>query len=159
MEQPTFPVHYMIVVNGQNRFACRTNKFLSGVSTLSPDEHVTCTRCRNTNRYQQDRYEASKPETVPQILGRQVIWQKVGQDLDVDPEAWMMAHIVICGVDMHLEAIWVVDDEENDGMQVAICPNLDEILNEYAQACRADGHFQTMYRGGHQYAIFATPFC
>jgi hypothetical protein len=93
----------------------------------------------------------------PTIHAENMEWHEVGQDLDVDPEAWLKAHIVICGVDMHLEAIEVTIGY--DGIQEGICPNLDEILCEYAGACGADGHFQTMYRGGHEYAIFATPYC
>jgi len=130
---------------------------------------VTCGRCQRTNAFN---YAADREQRVGSITAElngmkatyqttspsipTVDWQEVGGDLDVAPEAWLKAHIVICGVDMHLEAIEVVDEE---GLQIGICPNLDEILNDYGRGCSPDGHWQTMERNGLTYALFATPYC
>ena len=98
----------------------------------------------------------------PEIRQDEITWEEIGADLDTDPECWLKGTIVIAGVTMHLEAIEVVYegvDDDGGSVQAGISPNLDEILLEYSSACGAEGHFQTMTRNGHEYAIFATPHC
>lgn len=157
-------IHFNIGYGRDPQAACNRSLVMAAPDYSFQPVGVTCGRCRRTTAFNLANNQALDAEIdrMPMTYAGgspsipTVDWQEVGGDLDVDPQAWLKAHIVICGVDMHLEAIWVVDEE---GLQVGICPNLDEILQAYAEGASPDGHWQTMERNGLTYALFATPYC
>jgi hypothetical protein len=92
----------------------------------------------------------------PFINADAIQWQPVGGD-ECNDITRLLAHIIICGVNMHLEAIAISVDAE--GLQVSRTGHYDEDLNNLALATGADDHWQTAEIYGHEYVIFASPFC
>lgn len=58
---------------------------------------------------------------------------------------------------MHLEA-WAVHVDEQD-IQTTVDFDFDEDLAMLHAAVGAEGHFETLYVGGREYVVFASPFC
>lgn len=94
--------------------------------------------------------------------------RSIANSFEIPEEAWedvephctegsrLFAAVVVNGLRFYCEAIEVTDD---DGLQQASDEVWDDILSEYAHACGADGHFNTLTIRGREYAVFITPSC
>lgn len=85
----------------------------------------------------------------PQILPGDIHWDAVGQEPDTLTR--LLAHIRVCGLDMHLEAREVVYE---DDMQTT-----KEYPDDHDAMCSiADTTFTTIEIGGREYFLFALPY-
>jgi len=78
-----------------------------------------------------------------------------GDDVGAWPEAWLHGTFTVLGVDHHLEAIAVTEDERG---QHAEAPILDDQLDDYASAASAERPFDTVSLGTRTYVLVMTPF-
>lgn len=68
----------------------------------------------------------------------------------------LLAHVRLCGCDMHLEAI-EVEPTFSDTQSAADC-NWSQMFDELTAAFGSDGPWDTVTIKGRKYALFAAPF-
>lgn len=88
-------------------------------------------------------YNLNAPNIVP-------VWTEIGE---TDPKSRLLAHIRIAGVDMHLEAREVADD---DDQQTTI--DYPEDHDALCNMSGSGGALTTATIDGREYVLFALPF-
>ena len=88
------------------------------------------------------------PPTIP---SGSITWTDSGPESD--PACRLVAHVNICGVDMHLEAWEVEKDEPQTVRDVTMRTDAFD-----AVADTMDCRFETATIGGREYVLIATPY-
>ena len=89
-------------------------------------------------------------------------WGQIGNDSD--PTQRLLAHIVVNGCDLHLEAIAVIENDDAEFIedrQVFSCSDGNQYDSRATLAIRESADFepvQTAKINGRNYALIATPF-